>query len=82
MSWSEICACQSYRGRWVALDGVRFNSGGSNPSEGTVIDADADLAELCARLRSANRRCCAILHCDDAVPVPASAPLWSRMFTH
>jgi hypothetical protein len=64
MSWSEICSSSAFRGRWVALDGVRYDESTARPTEGTVVDADDDLAELCNRLRSANRRCCAVLHCD------------------
>jgi hypothetical protein len=30
-----------------------------------VVDADEDLADLCARMRAADRTACAILHCDE-----------------
>ncbi len=74
-TWSEICSCGDYQGRWVALDSVRYDESTTRPAEGTVIDVDDDLAELCARLRSANRRCCAILHCDEAAVAPP-APMF------
>lgn len=69
-TWSEICSSRDYHGRWVALDGVRYDDSTTRPAEGTVIDADSDLADLCARLRSANRRCCAILRCDESAVAP------------
>lgn len=65
MTWSEICTHGDFKGRWVALDGVRYDEATARPTEGTVIDSDDDLAELCNRIRSANRRCCAILFCDE-----------------
>ncbi len=65
MSWSEICLQGEYRGRWVALDGVRYDEATARPAEGTVVDADDDLAELCGRVRRANLRCCAILFCEN-----------------
>ena len=64
MTWSEICLNGEYRGRWVALDGVRYDEATAKPVEGAVVDADNDLAELCNRIRHSNRRCCAILFCD------------------
>lgn len=70
MTWSEICSRGEYRGRWVALDGVRYDEATARPTEGTVVDADDDLAELCNRIRNANRRCCAILFCEEQEPAP------------
>ncbi len=82
-TWSEICSCGDYRGRWVALDGVRYEESTTRPAEGTVIDSDDDLAQLCARLRSANRRCCAILHCEEeAPPMPAFRTTMRRAMAH
>lgn len=69
MTWSEICSQGEYRGRWVALDGVRYDEATAKPTEGTVVDADDDLAELCSRLRKANRRCCAVLFCERHEPM-------------
>jgi hypothetical protein len=39
------------------------------PVEGDVVDADEDLADLCGRLREAQRSSCAILFCDGEVLV-------------
>jgi hypothetical protein len=79
MAWWELCRLDEYRGRWVALDNVRYDPVTSQPIEGEVVDADEDLADLCARMRSTDRTACAILHCDDDdyQPVarrPASQP--------
>jgi hypothetical protein len=52
----------------VALDNVRYASGSTIPVEAEVVDADEDLAELCARMRAADRTACAILFCDEPVP--------------
>ncbi len=65
MVWRELCRSDEYRGRWVALDNVRYDPVTSQPIEGEVVDADDDLADLCARMRSSDRTACAILHCDD-----------------
>jgi hypothetical protein len=73
MTWSQICSNGEFRGRWVALDGVRYDEATSRPVEGTVIDADDDLAELCNRIRKANLQHCAILFCE--VPEPAAVPV-------
>lgn len=80
MTWSEICTSREYRGRWVALDGVRYDEVTARPTEGTVVDSDDDLAELCGRVRSSDRHGCAILYCEehDMVPV-ASAPRRARL---
>ena len=64
MSWNEICSQREFRGRWVALDDCRYDEATQQPAEGTVIDADDDLAELCNRMKKANHRCCAILFCE------------------
>lgn len=63
MSWNEICSNKQYRGRWVALDSCRYDGPNTQPSEGTVVDADDDLAELCNRMKKSNQRSCAILFC-------------------
>lgn len=78
MRWPEICGSDAYRGRWVALDHVRYDPAGSQPVEAEVVDADEDLAELCARMRGADRSSCAVLFCDPedqaARPNRASEP--------
>ena len=66
MSWNEICASKQYRNRWVALDGCRYDDVTKQPSEGTVIDADDDLAELCSRMKRENQHFCTILYCEAA----------------
>jgi hypothetical protein len=65
MGWLELCRSDEYRGRWVALDNVRYDPVTSQPIEGEVVDADEDLADLCARMRASDRTACAILHCED-----------------
>jgi len=64
MSWNEICANKQFRNRWVALDGCRYDDVTRLPSEGTVIDADDDLAELCSRMKRENQHFCTILYCE------------------
>lgn len=80
MTWSEICTSREYRGRWVALDGVRYDEVTARPTEGTVVDSDDDLAELCGRVRSSDRHGCAILYCEEHDIVPVSpAPKRARL---
>jgi hypothetical protein len=69
MTWTEICSHGDFRGRWVALDGVRYDETTARPTAGTVVDADEDLAELCQRIRKSNHRSCAILFCEGHEPV-------------
>jgi hypothetical protein len=84
MTWSDICSSSEYRNRWVALDGVRYDEQTARPMEGTVIDSDDDLAELCNRVRSSDRHYCAILFCDqsDARSVPPASPRRDRLSSH
>ena len=49
----------------MALANVRYDPMTSLPLEAEVVDADDDLADLCARMRAADRTACAILHCDE-----------------
>lgn len=72
MTWSEVCQSDQFRGRWVALDRVRYAAGSSEPVEAEVVDADEDLAELCGRMRSAGMHACKILFCDEAPPPQVS----------
>lgn len=67
MKWSELCASDEYQGRWVALDGCRYDESTAKPVEGTVIDSDEDLVELCNRIRAAGGRECAILYIEEQV---------------
>lgn len=55
-----------FRGRWVALDNCRYDARTAEPVEGTIVDVDDDLAELCSRIRQNEGRHCAILFCQDA----------------
>ncbi len=64
MPWCEICQCSEYRGRWVALDQCRYDAAGK-AAEGSVVDADDDLVELCSRMRESDRKNCAILFAGE-----------------
>src|SRR5688572_11978843 len=66
MSWPQIRTSDEYRGRWVALDNCRYDARTAQPVEGTIIDADEDLVELCTRIRQSDNKHCAILFCDEA----------------
>ena len=79
MSWPQIRQSDEYRGRWVALDNCRYDGRTAQPVEGTIIDADEDLVELCTRIRQSDNKHCAILFCDEAheareeTPPPSSS---------
>lgn len=72
LPWPEICRSEQYRGRWVALDNVRYDPATAQPLEGEVVDADVNLGDLCTRMREADRTSCAILHCEEEAPLPMS----------
>lgn len=72
MTWPDICSTSELLGRWVALDNVRYAQGSTQPAEADVVDADEDLADLCARIRAADRTACAILFVERESAVPAS----------
>lgn len=61
MSWEEICRQDEFRGRWVALDECHYDEGSGRATEGSVIDVDDDLVELCNRIRESEYKNCAIL---------------------
>ena len=87
MTWSEVCLSDRFRGRWVALDNVRYAAGSTSPVEAEVVDADEDLAELCSRMRAADRTSCAILFCEEPPPPmsvrrPAASPPSPRRAMH
>ena len=90
MSWPQIQRSDEFRGRWVALDDCRYDAKTAQPVEGSVIDADEDLVELCSRIQQAENRHCAILFCDGGptqVDPAARAPSYlpppfSRALTH
>ncbi len=64
MTWKEICTRDECRGRWVALYACRYDEGG-RATEGSLVDIDDDLAELCSRVRESQWKNCAILFCDE-----------------
>ncbi len=74
MSWPQIRQSDEYRGRWVALDNCRYDARTAEPVEGTIIDADDDLVELCTRIRQSENKHCAIVFCEEAdeLPPPSS----------
>jgi len=75
MSWPQIRQSDEYRGRWVALDNCRYDARTAQPVEGTIIDADEDLVELCTRIRQSENKHCAILFCEEELeetPPPSS----------
>jgi hypothetical protein len=65
MTWDAICRSERFRGRWVALDECRYDEETGRATEGTVIDVDDDLVELCARICASSRTNCAILFCGE-----------------
>jgi hypothetical protein len=77
LTWPQICRSDSYRGRWVALDGCHYDPRTAQPTEGTVVDADEDLVALCSRMQDSDSKHCAILYCDER-PVDETPPLSSR----
>lgn len=77
MTWKEICHCEDYRGRWVALDDCRYDEASGKASEGAVVDVDDDLVDLCQRLRESALKNCAIVFCEEeeeTEPARPSAP--------
>ena len=48
------------------MDNCRYDAKTAQPVEGSVVDADEDLAELCSRIRSEDGRHCAIVFCEVA----------------
>lgn len=65
MLWLDMLRSDELRGRWVALDNVRYDPATAQPVEADLVDADEDLADLCARMREADHTSCAILFCED-----------------
>lgn len=64
VQWSELTDGE-YRGCWIALDDARYDLGSRQPVDGRFVDADEDLAALCARLQSSERGGCSVHYCDD-----------------
>ena len=63
IQWARLCKGSEYKGKWVALQNVIYDSG--TPVEGELVDSHEDVGELCARIQLADRTACAILYCDD-----------------
>jgi hypothetical protein len=76
MTWPQLQRSDEFRGRWVALDNCRYDAKTAQPVEGSVVDVDEDLAELCTRIRSEHGRHCAIVFCGQEIE--AEAPPSSR----
>jgi hypothetical protein len=74
MSWPQIRDDAKYRGRWVALDNCTYDSRTAQPVEGSVVDSDEDLVQLCTRMRSRDQQHCAILYCDEDAPSSKRTP--------
>jgi hypothetical protein len=64
MTWDEICKRDDYKGRWVALDDCAYDDETGKATEGSVVDVDDNLVELCDRLRESEHQNCAILFCS------------------
>jgi hypothetical protein len=73
LSWTDICHREEFRGRWVALDGCRYDEDSGRAVEGAVVDVDQDLVELCTRMRESEHKNCAILFCGEECPGQDSA---------
>lgn len=71
MSWPAIRQSDEYRGRWVALDNCRYDAKTAEPVEGTIVDVDDDLVELCTRIKQGENKHCAILFCEEEDPAPS-----------
>lgn len=74
LTWPEIRQNNEYRGRWVALDNCVYDVKTAKPVEGSVVDADDDLVQLCSRIRSNNNHHCAILFCEEETPPSSVRP--------
>jgi len=74
LSWPEINRSEEYRGRWVALDDCKYDPRTAQPTEGTVVDVDADLVALCSRMQASDSKHCAILFCEDRGSVSEAPP--------
>jgi hypothetical protein len=78
MTWPQLQQSDEFRGRWVALDECRYDARTAQPVEGSVVDADEDLAELCSRIQQGDNRHCAILFCDGGPGPQMEGPASSR----
>ena len=67
------------RGRWVALDECRYDTKTAQVIEGSIVDSDEDLVELCTRMRRADQQHCAILFCSEDDETPKSTRMAVRV---
>ena len=65
LTWDQICQRPDCRGRWVALHSCRYDEDTGQAAEGSLVDMDDDLAELCNRVRDSEWKNCAILYCAE-----------------
>jgi hypothetical protein len=56
---------RKYANQWIAIDPAADLSWGPRVAGGVIVDADEEIGDLCARLLSANRRHCTIVHASD-----------------
>lgn len=82
MTWSQLCSSDDFHGLWVALDNCRYDRATHRPLEGDVVDADPELAELCARMREAGRCSCAIFLAEEDALRAARPSLGRGTGTH
>ena len=78
LTWPQICGCDEFRGRWVALDRCTYDPRTAQPTEGTVVDADEDLVALCSRMQASDSKHCAILFCDERAAQEEGGPITQR----
>ena len=67
------------------MDNCQYDRSSASPMEGDIVDVDEDLAELCRRMREADKTHCAILFCEDHIVLeapPPSSPPPRRMLQH
>jgi hypothetical protein len=81
LTWPEICESEHLNGLWVALDRCRYDQATMEPIEGEVVDADEDLANLCARMREVGRGSCAIRFCQDEAAAQGARSLRPEITT-
>lgn len=63
LTWAAICQQEQLKGHWIALDHCLYDEATLEPIEGELVDADPDLAALCARMRLSDRGQCAVRFC-------------------
>jgi hypothetical protein len=73
LTWEQIRQSDEFKGRWVALDNCTYDPRTAQPIEGSLVDADEDLVELCKRMQQDENRHCAIVFCDEVDPEPPSS---------